>query len=507
MCFDGSGGHAPPSARHLFPDSAGRSVRLFRFSFRLGQRGIAPLCARPLYEPRRQVEIGERHVLHAVGVQQRRRVVPEHRPEGAGGRREGERAARLGVHVRHGERQVGRREPVEPEAGALGQQLPYLDVVALAGALLVASPGVAVEQPRLAGPLAEERRDRVLVGELGAVVGEHGAEDPPHAVGAEDRPDALQGGRDARGGLLRERQRELEPAGAVQQREQAGGVLPGALDGVHLPGRGAGVLPEGEERGIRPAGGVAGGRPAGGALPRPVADLSPELHVGHAVVARRDPAVDGRGRQVHRPAVAGRHLLGGEPPAQAAPDGLQPRRRGGLVGVDPAPGRDEHRVGAQLRRAGLVEDVRAALAAHRAVPPAPVAAARPGRQARAGRRQVGGGVDALAAPWLRRRHEPVRRHLGAHRRGRPAQLPRDLPARGPALQHPLDRVPFVPREPAVGPRDRLLGTLLFLPGHAVLRSPGAGRSGPQGIGFPHSSAHVRMNVGGVRMKLIIKGYI
>ena len=48
MLFDGSGGHAPPSARHLFPDSAGRSVRLFRFSPRLGQRGIAPLCARPL---------------------------------------------------------------------------------------------------------------------------------------------------------------------------------------------------------------------------------------------------------------------------------------------------------------------------------------------------------------------------------------------------------------------------------------------------------------------------
>ena len=48
MCFDGSGGHAPPAARHLFPDSAGRSVRLFRFSSRLGQRGIAPLGARPL---------------------------------------------------------------------------------------------------------------------------------------------------------------------------------------------------------------------------------------------------------------------------------------------------------------------------------------------------------------------------------------------------------------------------------------------------------------------------
>ena len=171
MCFDRSGGHAPPAARHLFPDSAGRSVRLFRFPFRLGQRGIAPLCARPLQEPRRQVEIGERHVLHAVGVQQRRRVVAEHRPEGARGRREAERAAWLGVHVRHGERQVGRGEPVEPEARPLGQQLPYLDVVALAGALLVAAPRVAVEQPRLARPLADEVRDRVLVGELGPVVG------------------------------------------------------------------------------------------------------------------------------------------------------------------------------------------------------------------------------------------------------------------------------------------------------------------------------------------------
>ena len=59
----------------------------------------------------------------------------------------------------------------------------------------------------------------------------------------------------------------------------------------------------------------------------------------------------------------------------------------------------------------------------------------------------------------------------------------------------------------LGQRGRLRGTLLPLSGPAVLRSPGAGRSGPQGIGFPHSSAHVRMNVGGVRMKLIIKASI
>ncbi len=78
-------------------------------------------------------------------------------------------------------------------------------------------------------------------------------------------------------------------------------------------------------------------------------------------------------------------------------------------------------------------------------------------------------VDASAAPGLRRRHEPVRRHLGAHRRGRPAQLPRDLPARRPALQHPLDRVPLVPREPSIGPRNRPCGATFLLSGHAISR--------------------------------------
>ena len=255
---------------------------------------------------------------------------------------------------------------------------------------------------------------------------------------------------------------------------------------------------------MRPAGRVRRRPLRGPVRPGPVADLAPELHVGHAVVARRDPAVDRRGRQVHGPAVAGGQLLGRQPPAQAVADEGERLGRGGLVGVYPAPRRDEDRVRAQLRGAGLVEDVRAALAADRAVPAAPVAAARPRGQARAGRRQVGGGVHALAAPLPRRGHEPVRRHLGAHRRGRPAQPPRDLPARCPALQHPLDRVPLVPGEPAVGPRGRLPGPLLPLSGHAVLRSPGAGRSGPQGIGFPHSPAHGRVNVGSVRMKLPIK---
>ena len=130
------------------------------------------------------------HVLHAVRLQQRRRVGAEHRPEGTGGRREAVRAAGLGVHVRHRQRQVGRGQPVEPEAAGLGQQLPDLDVVALAGALPVAAPGDAVEQPRLARPLADQRGDRALVGELDAVVGEHGPEDPDHAVGAQHRAHA-----------------------------------------------------------------------------------------------------------------------------------------------------------------------------------------------------------------------------------------------------------------------------------------------------------------------------
>ena len=104
--------------------------------------------------------------------------------------------------MRHGQRQIGRGEPVEPDSGALGKQLPDLDVVALAGALLVAAPRVAVEQPGLAGPLADERGDGALVGELGAVVGEHGAEHAARPVGAEGLPDTAQGGRDATGGLL-----------------------------------------------------------------------------------------------------------------------------------------------------------------------------------------------------------------------------------------------------------------------------------------------------------------
>ena len=56
-------------------------------------------------------------------------------------------------------------------------------MVPLAAALLVGAARVAVEQARL----AEQRGDPALVGELGAVVGEHEAEGAAHAARAERR--------------------------------------------------------------------------------------------------------------------------------------------------------------------------------------------------------------------------------------------------------------------------------------------------------------------------------
>ena len=44
MCFDGSGGHAPPVPRLRFPDSAERLRAIYLVpASGLGQRGIAPL--------------------------------------------------------------------------------------------------------------------------------------------------------------------------------------------------------------------------------------------------------------------------------------------------------------------------------------------------------------------------------------------------------------------------------------------------------------------------------
>lgn len=56
-------------------------------------------------------------------------------------------------------------EAVEPVPAPLRYELPYLDVVLLAGALLVGAHGVAVERARLPGPLSEQGGYPVLVGD------------------------------------------------------------------------------------------------------------------------------------------------------------------------------------------------------------------------------------------------------------------------------------------------------------------------------------------------------
>ena len=64
----------------------------------------------------------------------------------------------------------------------------------------------------------------------------------------------------------------------------------------------------------------------------------------------------------------------------------------------------------------------------------------------------------------------------------------------------LSTASLVLREPPVRPSGRLHS------GHAVLRSSGAGRSGPQGIGLPCSLVHARLDMGSVRKKMPIKGW-
>ena len=371
-------------------------------------------------------------------------------------------------------------------------------MVLLARALLLALPGVAVEEPGLAVPLAEQRRDGALVGELAPVVGEHGAEGAPRAVLAEDPAQGGERRQDRGARAVRQRQGQLEAARAVQEREEPGGVAPGALDGVHLPGRGAGVLAEREERRVRPARRV-GRRPLRGpARPRPVADLAPELHVRHAVVAGVHPPVDGGGTE---PGGRRRYLLRGEPAREPVPDGRE-LGGGALLGlVDPGPARRELGVGRLLRPPGAVEHPgppRAAVA-----PPvrAAVAAPRPRGEPGAGPRQVRG--RGLAVARARRGDVAVRRHLPGHGRGRPAELRGDLAGAAVAVEHPLDRVPLVPREPPVRPSGRL-GS-----GHAGLPPSRAGGFRPlwgclPGFAPQDSAQRVALSPEAVAMKMRIK---
>lgn len=154
----------------------------------------------------------------------RARVAAERRVEHRGRGQERRAAARLGVHVGHEQRAVLPRQPVEGDAPPLGQQLPDLDVVLLVGALLVGAHRVAVEQARLARPLAECGGDAGLVGELSAVVDEHDGEHPAHVVVPEQGAQGAQRAHGLGRRLRRQGQRQLDPRRPVQQRQHGGGV-------------------------------------------------------------------------------------------------------------------------------------------------------------------------------------------------------------------------------------------------------------------------------------------
>lgn len=103
--------------------------------------------------------------LHAEGVEEALRILAEGRPEHLYRRHEGERAPGRGVDLARQGGGVLALEAVEPVPAPLRYELPYLDVVLLAGALLVGAHGVAVERARLPGPLSEQGGYPVLVGD------------------------------------------------------------------------------------------------------------------------------------------------------------------------------------------------------------------------------------------------------------------------------------------------------------------------------------------------------
>ena len=231
----------------------------------------------------------------------------------------------------------------------------------LASALLPGAHRVAAAEPRLSRPLSEDVRQRGLVGELLAVVREHGAEHPAHASGVAERAaDEPEPRLCACRRLLGERQRKLEARGAVVQGEQAllAEPLP-AFHRVHLPGALPDAPGKGAEGAVRPAGGMAGGMPASAfaALSGLVRHLAPDLHVGEPGIAPAYPSADRGGA----PAELGMRmcgLLGREPPCEAVLYHRYLLEEAVLGLVDAPPGLREDGIGLLLCKAGIAEHAR-----------------------------------------------------------------------------------------------------------------------------------------------------
>ena len=132
---------------------------------------------------------------------------------------------------------------------------------------------------------------------------------------------------------------------------------------------------------------------------------------------------------------------------------------------------------------------------------AAVTAPRPRGEPGAGPRQARG--RGLTVARARCGDVAVRRHLPGHGRGRPAELRGDLAGAAVAVEHPLDRVPLVPREPPVRPFGRSRS------GHAGLHRSRAGGFRPlwgrlPGFAPQDSAQRVALSPEAVAMKMRIK---
>ena len=131
------------------------------------------------------------------------------------------------------------------------------------------------------------------------------------------------------------------------EREQALPVARTPHDAVHLAGGCALLLGKREERRVRASRPVRG-RPGGrGRPPGLVADLPPEIHVGHAGVSPPYPAVEGGGRHLELALPRLGYLGGREPraPCRRAPRPSSPRSRPRARSRPGAPPREARRRG------------------------------------------------------------------------------------------------------------------------------------------------------------------
>ena len=337
--------------------------------------------------------------------------------------------------MRHDGAHVLRHELVEGDPATLGQDLAKLHVIALASSLLLGLARIAVVDLR-AGRIRFHRPLKgVRVSELGAVVGEDGPEEALEEAMPENAFQHVERSGHCARRLFGEQQAELRLRRAQIERQYALGVALPADHGVHLASAVPLVLGERAERRVGAL------RPMGGdpallvLLAGLVSHFAPQLGVGHAPIARCDPAIDRGGADVELVLPPIGDLGWRQAVADVGADLAHGRLEVELAGVDASARQREELLGERLRAGGGV--FASPLLGAVAVPQlAPVAHPRPALQPRACvlRRLV----DPLsfAGPFG---HHPVALHFLGDGGGRAAQVLRHGPGDRPLrLERPLD---------------------------------------------------------------------